>query len=450
MHLVEAPQGRILIDCGFYQGRRQEARERNLHLPREAIEADAVILTHAHIDHSGSLPTLVKRGYRGSIWATPATRDLAAHMLRDSARIQEGDARWLNRKRADEGDHQPVVPIYDEEDAIATLSRIIGVPYGTPFSPLPGVTARFIDAGHILGSAQVVLDVPDGDHGARRLVFSGDLGRRGIPILRDPEVPERPDYLIMESTYGDRVHGTIAQMHDDLERVVKATIAKKGKLIVPAFALGRTQELIFVLHQLHRAGRIPELPVFVDSPLATHVTEVFKLHPECFDADMRAFAERVGEPFTFPSLRYVGSAEESMRLNHLEGSAIIISASGMCESGRVLHHLKNNVSDERNTILIVGFMAQHTLGRRLVERRPRVRILGVERDLFAHVEVMSAFSAHADKNDLRDYALAARGSARHIFLVHGEPEQQEMLRSALIREGLRVTNPARFDVVTLD
>ena len=445
MHLVETPAGRILIDCGMHQGHREESRERNRRLPREALSADAVILTHAHIDHSGSLPTLVRSGWSGAIWSTAATRDLCAYMLRDSARIQESDAEWLNRKFGDDPDWKRIDPIYDENDAIHAISRFIGVAYGIPFQPLPGVTARFLDAGHILGSAQVTLELD----GGKRLIFSGDLGRRGLPILRDPEPPGPADYVVMESTYGDRVHGSLKDMHDDLERVVKATCVKKGKLIIPAFAVGRTQEIVYALNQLHHAGRIPDIPVFVDSPLSVHVTDVFKLHPECYDAETRAFVESNGDPFTFKSLRYIESKEESIRLNDVAGPVIIISASGMCEAGRVLHHLKNAVESERNTILIVGFQAMHTLGRRLAERRPKVKILGVERDLYANVAVMNAFSAHGDKNDLHDYAHAATG-ARRIFLVHGEPEQQEPLRDQLTSEGLSVAIPSAGDVAELD
>lgn len=448
MHLVETERGKLLIDCGFFQGRREESRARNRQLPAEARGADAVILTHAHIDHSGSLPTLVKSGYRGPIWATPATRDLASYMLRDSARIQVGDAQYLNRKFADDPSFKPVEPIYDEDDAIATLARFRGVPYGDTFEPLPGITARFLDAGHILGSAQVVLDLPD--RGAtKRFVFSGDLGRRGLPILRDPEFPERPEYVVMESTYGARAHGSIAEMHADLERVIKDAVASGGKIIVPAFAVGRTQEIIFALHQLHAAGRIPEIPIFVDSPLGINVTEVFKMHAECYDEETRAFVDAHGDPFTFSTLRYVESRDESIRLNDVRGPAMIVSASGMCEAGRVLHHLKNNVEDPKNTILIVGYQAQHTLGRRIVERRPRVRILGVERDLFAKVVVMNAFSAHGDKNDLRDYAQHSRATAKHVFLVHGEPEQQGPLLQQLATDGLQASAPAVGDTVDL-
>jgi metallo-beta-lactamase family protein len=448
MHLVETPAGRLLVDCGLYQGHRAEAHERNQELPREALSADAVILTHAHIDHSGSLPTLVRAGFRGRIYCTPATRDLCAFMLRDSGRIQVQDAEYLNRSYGKDPDWQEVRPIYDENDAIAALSRFVGVPYDQPFAPLPGLQATLVEAGHILGSAQVHLDVPDGGT-TRRLVFSGDLGRKDLPILRDPAPVDRADYLFMESTYGDRVHAPIEDTESQLAQVVHDTVAKKGKLIIPAFAVGRTQEIIYSLHKLFLAGRIPELPIFVDSPLAVNVTGVFRAHAECYDDETRAFVERNGTPFTFSTLRYIEDRDESIRLNGLREPAIIISASGMCESGRILHHLKNNVSDEHNTILIVGFMAQHTLGRRLVERRPRVRILGVERDLYARVVVMNGFSAHGDKNDLTAYARGARG-ARRVFLVHGEPEQQAPLIELLRKDGLSVENPKRGDEAALD
>src|SRR5215470_11737610 len=295
MHLLNTAGGRVLVDCGMVQGRREESRAKNANLPPEVASADALILTHAHIDHSGSIPTLVKNGFAGTIYATPATRDLCAYMLRDSARIQEGDAEYLNRKFGDEPDWKPIVPLYTEEDAVTALTRFVAVPYGRPFQPIPGVTARFIDAGHILGSAEVVLDVASGTPAPRRIVFSGDLGRKGMPIIRDPEMPPTPvDYLLMESTYGNRVHADIRSMHDDLLRVVSETIARGGKLIVPSFAVGRTQELIYALSILSQEKRLPDVPIFIDSPLSVNVTEVFKMHPEDFDAEARKMLDDGG------------------------------------------------------------------------------------------------------------------------------------------------------------
>jgi metallo-beta-lactamase family protein len=447
MHLIETASGTLLIDCGMFQGRRSESRERNRNLPPEVKRADVLLLTHAHIDHSGSIPTLVKSGFRGTIYATPATRDLCAYMLRDSARIQEGDAEYLNKKFADDPDFEPVEPIYTEEDAVAALQKFITVPYHHMFRPLPGVEVTFIDAGHILGSAQLVIDVAE-KAGTTRLVFSGDLGRRGLPILRDPDLPGRPiDYAVMESTYGNRMHGDVSSMHDGLERVVKETLARGGKVVVPAFAVGRTQEILYALNFLHRHDRLPRVPVFIDSPLAVNVTEVFKLHPDCFDPETRAFIEENGAAFDFEGVRLITKREESIALNSLKEPAIIISASGMCEAGRILHHLRNTVEDERNTVLIVGFQAQHTLGRRIVERRPRIRIFGVERELRARVEVMNAFSAHADRGELLEFAGACQ--ARELFLVHGEPEQQEPLLAELAARGQRARAPAPGDVAEL-
>jgi metallo-beta-lactamase family protein len=449
MLLLEVASGSILVDCGFFQGRRRESRQRNRALPPEAVRADVAVLTHAHIDHSGSLPTLVKSGFRGTIYSTPATRDLCACMLRDSARIQEADAAYLNAKFADDPDFEKVEPIYAEDDVVSALGHFVGVPYHHSFEPLPGVTATFLDAGHILGSAELVLDVEVGG-ARRRLVFSGDLGRKGLPIIRDPEYPETPvDYLVMESTYGDRVHAGVDEMRGDLARVIGETVARGGKVIVPAFAVGRTQELLHSLGILMREGRLPKVPIFIDSPLALNVTEVFKLHPECFDAETRAALEADGDVFGAGAVRFVSSRAESIALNDLEGPAVIVAAAGMAEAGRILHHLRNHVEDERNTVLIVGFMAQHTLGRRLQEQRARVKILGVERDLRARVEVLSSFSAHADKNDLVAYASAC-GVPRCLFLVHGEPDQQEPLREALRARGLRVEVPTRGQAFELE
>lgn len=445
MLLVETDRASILIDCGMYQGRRAESRARNARLPAAACRADAVILTHAHVDHSGSLPVLVRSGFQGLIHATPATRDLAAFMLRDSARIQVGDAEYLNRRHADDPTWEPLVPIYDEDDVTATLARFECTPYHRRIVIAPGVNVTFLDAGHILGSAQVVLDI-EGRGGRRRIVISGDLGRRGLPIIRDPELPPLPiHHLVMESTYGDRTHGPVEHMADDLARVIAETVGRGGKIVVPAFALGRTQELMFVLHQLRTSGRMPSIPVFIDSPLAIDVTSVFRLHPECYDAETRHYLDRHDQIFDFDGLSMTRSREESMAINDVTGPAMIIAASGMAEAGRVLHHLRNLVEDARNTVLVVGYMAQHTLGRRLLERRPRVKIWGVERDLHAQVVELPAFSAHADADDLFAHAVAC--NPKKIFLVHGEPPSQAPLLDRLRERGFDATAPERGQVV---
>lgn len=450
MHLLETKEGSVLIDCGMFQGKRDESRERNRDLPKAAVQADVLVLTHAHIDHSGNIPTLVKNGFRGDIWATPATRDLCAHMLADAAKIQRLDAEYLNRKFGEEPGWVKIEPLFDEEDVAEAMKRFMTAPYGRRFRPLDGLAATFYDAGHILGSAGVLFEGDDGGK-TRRVVFSGDIGRRGLPILRDPQpAPPPVDYVVMESTYGNRVHGDVQAMHEDLERVVKDTIRRGGKIIVPAFSVGRTQEIIYTLSGLKHEGRLPEIPVYIDSPLSVRVTDVFKLHPECFDKEARAFLDQSGQIFDFDGVKAVTTREESIKLNSLREPAIIISASGMCEAGRVLHHLKNNVEDPRNTILIVGFQAQHTLGRRLVERRPKVRILGVEREVHARVEVLNAFSAHADKNELLWYAQSCGKQARKVFLVHGEPEQQEPFLELLRKdERLSCEAPERGEVAEL-
>jgi metallo-beta-lactamase family protein len=445
MFLLHTPGGKLLIDCGMFQGRRAEARERNERLPADVAHVDAVILTHAHIDHSGSLPTLVKHGYEGSIFATHATRDLCAFMLRDSGHIQANDADYLNKRFADDPSYVPIEPIYDEDDAVRALTHFVGVSYHHRFQPFPGCTATFLDAGHILGSAQVLVEVTHQER-TTRLLFSGDLGRPGLPILQDPEPPVPPiDVLVMESTYGDRVHGEIDSMHADLLRVVTETVARGGRVLVPSFALGRTQEILRVLGDLRRAGSLPDVPIFVDSPLATDVTTVFRAHPECFDRETRQILDTRGSLFDFPGLGFVTLREDSIALNQRPGPAIIIAASGMAESGRILHHLRFGVEDPRNTILVVGFMAQHTLGRRLVERQPEVRLFGVTYQLRAKVEVLNAFSAHADRETLRWYATTAH--AKKTFLVHGEPDQQEPLRAVLEKERLDVHIPERGEQV---
>lgn len=433
MHLVTANDTRILLDCGLFQGKRQESFERNRNLPFDARTVHLLLLSHAHIDHSGNIPTLVKSGFQGPIYTTPATRDLCAAMLRDSAHIQEEDARYVNKKQARKG--EPLVePLYTVADATESLKNFISVGYNRPLPIAPGVTLTFYDAGHILGSALVVLDIEEGGE-KKRLVFSGDLGRKNMPILRDPQPVENADYFIIESTYGDRLHDPIETTDKALQEVVVDTYRRGGKLIVPAFSVGRTQELVYALHRLTESRDIPSLPIFVDSPLSANVTEVFRLHPECYDQELSQFIARDDhrDPFGFHRLTYIRTVEESKELNFLREPAVIISASGMCEAGRILHHLKNNIEDPRNTVLIVGWQAPDTLGRRLVEHQSTVRIFGEAYTVRARVETINGYSAHADRTELLDYARqSGLDRLKKAFVVHGEEAS-----SLALAEGLR-------------
>lgn len=433
-HLLEFDGTRLLLDCGLHQGRRRESTERNRNLPFDPRVVDAMILSHAHIDHAGNIPTLVKNGFRGSITSTPATRDLCSVMLRDAARIQEADAEFLNRKHADQLD-EPIVPLYDEADAVNALSHFRTLDYHRPMPVVPGVTCTFLDAGHVLGSAIVQLDI-DRAPDRLRLVFSGDLGRRNMAILRDPEIPEPPDVLLLETTYGDRLHSPMSGMEQQLAEVVNRTVQRKGKILVPSFALERTQEFVYALHRLTVRQAIPQIPIYVDSPLSVQITEIFKLHPECFDEETRAFLRQNGDPFGFGNLRYISNVEESKALNGQEGPLMIIAGSGMCEGGRIVHHLRNAVEDAKNTVLIIGFQAQHTLGRRIAERQSAVKIFGVERSLEADVVVMDAFSAHADRDDLLDFVEHCRGTLHKTFLIHGEEEQSLAFAKRLTEMGI--------------
>jgi len=436
MHLLEINGSRILLDCGLFQGKRQLSYERNLNFPFDPASIDSVILSHAHIDHSGNLPNLVKKGYDGLVWSTPATRDLCVSMLRDSGYIQEKDIEYLNKKLRRKG--QPTVsPLYTRQDALKALENFVSIGYDRPFSVAPGVTARFLDAGHILGSAMIALDVEEAGE-TRRLVFSGDLGRPGMAILRDPAIINEADFLLMESTYGNRQHETRGEARNILRRVTIETHKRRGKVIIPSFAVGRTQELVYALHQLIDSQKIPEMDVYVDSPLAVNVTEAFRLHPECYDEEAHAFilSDRRGDPFGFRRLTYVRDVEDSKALNFLRDSAIIISASGMCEAGRILHHLKNNIEDKDNTILFSGFQAEHTLGRRILDGTPRVRIFGEEYDVRARVERLEGYSAHADSTELLAWAdHFDRDRLQRFFLVHGEEESAFALSGLLHQEG---------------
>jgi len=448
MHLVRTRAGAVLLDCGLFQGTRRESNDKNRNLAVPVRDLKAVVLSHAHIDHSGAIPLLYKQGYEGPVYATPATRSLCAVMLRDAAAIQEQDARYINKQNKKDGnDEDLVLPLYDDEDVVRAIEHFIAVPYRTKIQIQPDVQLTFHDAGHVLGSAIVALDIEEGTK-KQRLVFTGDLGRAGRPILHDPEVPDGTSVLITESTYGDRLHDGMEKMDDDLAAVVNRTFKRGGKVIIPSFALERAQEVVFALKKLRRAGAIPRIPVFVDSPLTVKITDIFKLHPECYDAETRALLKGNNSPFDFEDLAYVEDKEVSKRITASSDPAIIISASGMCEAGRVLHHLRTAVSDEKNTVLIVGYQAMHTLGRRLVERRGRVRIFGVERDRRCEVVVLNGFSAHADQKDLLKYAAdcRAKGPVDQIVLVHGDPAPQRVLRGKLGEKGFdKVAIPAAGD-----
>jgi metallo-beta-lactamase family protein len=448
MHLVRTRGGAVLLDCGLFQGRRHEANAKNRNLAVPVRDLKAVVLSHAHIDHSGAIPLLYKQGYQGPVYATPATRSLCAVMLRDAAAIQEQDARYLNKQnRKHDLDAEIVLPLYDDEDVVRAIEHFIAVPYRTRIQITPDAALTFHDAGHVLGSAIVALDIEEGTK-KRRLVFTGDLGRSGRPILRDPEIPEDTSVLITESTYGDRLHDGLDKMDDDLAAVVNRTIKRGGKVIVPSFALERAQEVVFALKKLRRSGAIPRVPVFVDSPLTVKITDIFKLHPECYDAETRALMKGNDSPFDFDDLQYIEDREASKRISSSTDPAIIISASGMCEAGRVLHHLRQSVSDEKNTVMIVGYQAVHTLGRRLVEKRGKVRIFGVERDRHCEVVVLNGFSAHADQKDLVQYASDCRkkGPVDQVVLVHGDIAPQRVLSGKLGEKGFgKIAIPAAGD-----
>lgn len=446
MHLLEVNGRRLLLDCGLFQGRRAEARRRNSTFPFEPHTIDAVVLSHAHIDHCGNLPTLVRRGFSGPIYCTPATRDLLAVMLADAAKIQEEDAAYLNRQRG-RGEER-IEPLYVRRDAHRTVRFARPVAYDEPADLGRGIELRFHDAGHLLGSAIVALRLDTGGK-ERTITFTGDLGRRGLPILRDPAPVPPADLLISESTYGGRVHPPADLLAESLGEVIRRTVERGGKVLVPAFSLGRTQTLVYFLHQLIRAGRLPDVPVYVDSPLAADATEVFRLHPECFDEETTLLLEDHPELFGGARVQYLRSAEESKHLNGRRDPCLIIAASGMCEAGRILHHLKHNIEDERNTILIIGYQAPDTLGRRLVERRPEVRIHDRLWKLRAEVVVLNGFSAHADRDDFLAFLGPLAEQTGRVRLVHGELDQAEALAGSLRGAGFRdVAIPQQGDQAT--
>jgi metallo-beta-lactamase family protein len=446
MHLLEAGGKRILLDCGLYQGRRKDADQKNRNLPFAASSVDAAILSHAHIDHSGNFPTLVKNGFSGPIYSTPATIDLCNWMLRDTAHIQEHDAEFLNRRREHRKsaglENGQALPLYTTADAEQTLPLFHAVPYHEPFTLAPRLTYEAFDAGHILGSSNIVLSDSTGPAPVR-LIFSGDIGRRNLPIIRDPETMPPAEYLIMESTYGGRLHKNVEHVINKLADVVNRTAHKGGRIIVPAFAVGRTQQLVLLLHELANQKRIPNIPIFVDSPLALNVTAVHRAHPECFNQQTRDFLDNHEDPFGFKRLQYIREASESKKLNDLHGPFVVISASGMCEQGRILHHLRNNIEDPRNTVLITGFQAQDTLGRKLVEKWPEVKIFGEPMRVRAEISSLDELSGHADQHELIEWIRPVAPTLRKVFLVHGEPQQSATLAQLLHTTfGLDVVAPA--------
>lgn len=463
-HHLECAGRQILLDCGLFQGKRQEAQEINTHLalsPAEMASSNgmalsSVVLSHAHIDHSGNLPGLVKQGYRGPIYTTSTTIDLCDPMLKDSAHIQEGDADFMNRRRdrrkkigAPPG-AEPFLPLYTQEDAAQVMRQMRPVKLHEPMvlagsTKDEGFSISLTNAGHMLGSACVMVEATE--HGQKtRLLFSGDVGRKNLPIIQDPDPAPLADYLIMESTYGNRLHQPPGPVKQKLARLVKRVAARGGRIIVPAFAVERTQQLVTLLHELTIEKRIPELPTFVDSPLASKVTEVFREHTEDWDCEIRDYYHKGDDPFGWEQLRYTETVQESKALNDLRVPFIVMAASGMCEAGRILHHLKNGIEDPRNLILITGYQAANTLGRKLVDRLPEVNIFGEPMRLRAEVDSIGELSGHADQNELLTWMEPTVKTLKKVFLVHGEPLAQQALKEEIeTRYKLEVVCPARGD-----
>ena len=436
-HFLETEDGTIMIDCGAFQGRREEAYNKNLNWTFKASQVDSVILTHAHFDHCGMLPRLTAEGYSNFIYSTPATRDLAKIVMLDSAHIQKSDYDFMIKRNKKKGtSFLPKAPLYSDEDVRGCLGHFTTVDYHKKFTPIDNVSAVLYDAGHILGSSMVYLEIKKGSEKIR-IAFSGDLGRPGLPIIRDPEILPPLDYIVLESTYGNRLHDPMDAALGKLADMINKVVERKGKVIIPAFAIERTQELVYFIHLLHDQNKIPKIPIYIDSPMSADATTVFKLHDECYDeATRKAFTDHHENPFGFSDLIYVGTKEESQALNEMGGPMIIISSSGMCEHGRILHHLAHCISDSRNAVLMVGYMAENTLGRKLIEKQYPIRIFGEEYKVRAEISKINSFSAHSDYNETLAYLGKLDTSAlKKIFLVHGEKDAQSNLKSLLEEKG---------------
>ncbi len=449
-HLIAINGKTILLECGLFQGHRKDTFEKNRNFPFDVTKIDAMLLSHAHIDHSGNIPNLVKAGFSGPIYATSATVDLCQYLFRDTAYLQEKDAEWVNKIRRKQ--HEPLIePLYTIEDAEAALSSFVGIQYDKSFTITPGISVTFLDAGHILGSSGILLDI--NEKGKKyRLGFSGDIGRFNMPILRDPNYFWDIDILIMESTYGNRNHSHLTDVEEELAETIREVASAGGKVIIPAFAIGRTQLLVYILHKLFDQNRIPDMPIFVDSPLACNATDVFRMHPECFDREaFRIFLQNHDDPFGFGRLKYIRDVEESKNLNGLTYPHIIIAGSGMAEGGRILHHLKNNIENHRNLILLVGYAAPDTLARKIMDGEKIVKIFGEEYQVRSKVKTMDVFSAHADKDELINYVKnVSPDRLKNIFLVHGEQDQALPLKDNLKSRGYAsVEFPAPNEIYSL-
>ena len=431
VYLLEINGKRVLLECGLFQGRREESIERNRSFPFDPKQLDAVVLSHAHIDHCGNLPNLCRQGFEGNIYCTFATRDLASVMLEDSAQIQRDDAAFVSKKRAKQG-LPPVEPLYSATDAEKAVRQFVAFNYDRPFPVGDGITVTFRDAGHILGAAQVVLDIRENGR-AFRYLFSGDIGRGGDDILRDPEPVQDVDYLQVESTYGAREHAPKANANQEVGRLVRETLDQKGKVIIPSFSVGRTQQIVYTLHLLTLAHQLPCVPIYVDSPLSVNATEIYRLHPECFNNEIYKFLRERENPFGMENLTYIREAAHSMKLNDLKEPAVIISASGMAEAGRIRHHLANHIGNPANLILFVGYCAEHTLGFQIMSGQNPVNIFGEPYAVRARIASLDSFSGHADKNELRRYVENIKGDIKKIAVIHGE-EAQALAFGQTLRE----------------